>query len=434
MKESSVIVLNTCLYVGLFLFSLWKYKWRNLTSIISLLYAISSVASFLLFNFPLYNVTFTSQGTASVEACLYQFLLNFLLITAFAKCNIDNLKKLTNYNEHYVLQWIKILVVVFGITLIFSLPSSVSQFFSGKDLSDMRNASYDLSERTQLPFVVSLLGRIFGGLSLALISCIAVRFFILHKFTKWDKYGLYVYALLKISTILGMISRATIIFSLFEIFILLCLFYNYISAKQKKLILKVGTVVGIFMFFVFTAISASRFSNGSAKDLDTELANLRYLGESQLNFMTLAYPDLKEPFMGYRMFTMFRRVLGFDYDDGTSREGETVFDSYITKEYHYNHPIYIFYSVSGDFFMNFGTYIALIICLFINILLRRSYKNHYSVSLMQIIVTVTLGAYVGKGIFFADYQNESGNIMLLFLVLFTIFLRYNGKTYIVGKQ
>lgn len=434
MEESQVVILNMCLYVGLFAYSLWKYKWRNLTTIISLLYAVSSIASFLLYNFPLYSTTFTSQGTATLPACLYMFLLNFLLITAFVRCNVDKCTNLLRYNESFVSKWVKILAVLLGITLLFSFPASIAYFFSGKDLADLRNASYDVSERIKLPFAISLIGRVFGAMSLAMICCIAVRYFMLQRFTKWDKLGLYVYAFTKVSTILGYISRATIVFALLEVFILLLLFYDYISTRLKKKILRIGAIVGVGMFFIFTAISASRFSDGTAKDLNAELSDLRYAGEAQLDFMTLAYPDLKEPFMGYRIFPLYRRILGFDYYDGTSREGESVFDTYITTTYHFPHPAYIFYGLSGDLLLNWGYIGAFVICFLINYLIRKQNRSKTSVSLMQLIVTVYMGAYVAKGAIMTDYGNEAGNMMIIFLILATFYLQNHGTTYTIKRS
>lgn len=429
MEESKIVILNMCLYVGLFAYSFWKYKWRNLTTILSLLYAVSSVASYLLYKFPLYSVTITSQGKATLPACLYLFLLNFLLITAFVRCNIDECTKLTRYDESFVTKCIKVLVVLLGISLLFSLPASIGLFFSGQDLADLRNASYDLSGRIKLPFAISIIWRLFNALPLALLSCVAIRYFMLRRFTKWDKLGIYVYALTKISTILGVISRAAIVFSLLEVFFLLMLFYDYMTERLKRKIIRVGTIVGVGLFFIFTAISAARFSDGTAKDLNAELANLRYTGEAQLDFMTLAYPDLKEPFMGYRMFPLYRRILGLDYYDGKSRDSGDVYDSVISKKFHFPHPPYIFYGLSGDLYINFGLWGALAICLLIHVLVRKQFKRQTSASLMQLIVTTYLVAYVGKGAILTDYGNEAGNMMILFLIMATIYLRSHGKSY-----
>ena len=54
MQEEYVNILNAGLYIALFCFCLWKMKWSNLTTLISLFYVICSLCSLLLYFCPLY--------------------------------------------------------------------------------------------------------------------------------------------------------------------------------------------------------------------------------------------------------------------------------------------------------------------------------------------------------------------------------------------
>ena len=434
MEESQIIVVNATLYVSLFIFLFLKYKWRNISVILSFLYAVSSIGSLFLYNFPLYDLTISSQGKITLSACIYLFILNFLLITAFCKCNIDKCIYITDYNNNYILKWIKFLIIIFSVYLLFSLPLSIADFFSNKELSDLRDATYESSSSQTVPFIISLISRIFGGLIVVLLCFVSIRVLLLKKYTKWDKYGIIIYAIWKFNTILSMVSRATIVFSLLEIIVLLCLTYSYLSDKLKKKLVVVAIVLGSTLFLVFTTITISRFSSGDKNDLMTEFSSVRYLGESQLNFMGLAYPNIKEPFKGYSMFSLYRRMLGMDYNDGSTRDDGSIYDSYIQKKYRYNYPTYIFYGLSGEYYMNFGYWGALMICGLIFYCMRKQYSNFNRQSMIGIVVTVTLASYVGKGVFYADYSNESGNLMILFLILMYLILKNNGKKQLVSHN
>lgn len=431
MEESQIVLLNTTLYVSLFLYLYYKYKWNNISVILSFLYSISALSSYILYNFPLYDLTISSQGNITIQACIYLFSLNFLLIIAFSKCNIGKCNYITNYDNYFILNCIKFLVVVLGVYLLFSFPLSVIYFFSNRDLSDLRSATYGSNSTIAVPFIISLISRIFGDLTIVLLCFVTVRVLLLKKHTRWDTLGIIIYTLWKFNIILSMVSRATIIFSLLEIIVLLCLVFRYISVKLRKKILVAAIIVSSVLFSVFSAITISRFSGGNKNDIMTEFANIRYMGESQLNFMGLAYPDLHEPLKGYFMFSLYRRMLGMNYSDGSTRDDGSVYDSYVQNEYHYNHPVYIFYGLSGDYYMNFGYYGALIICGFICYKIRKIYLKTTEISIMGIVVTVTLASYVGKGIFFADYCNESGNFMILFLVLMHLFLKRHGRKQLI---
>ena len=47
-------------------------------------------------------------------------------------------------------------------------------------------------------------------------------------------------------------------------------------------------------------------------------------------------------------------------------------------------------------------------------------------SLRQIILSIYIGTIVAKGIFFTDFRNESGNIFILFLIIWPLFIKSNN--------
>ena len=98
MEESTVVLTNMCFYIALFVFCWRKYKFRNLSTFLSLLYMFSAISSYLLFNFPLYEASFTAVGESTLEASIYLFVLNTIFITTFSNAKLDDLQFLTFYN------------------------------------------------------------------------------------------------------------------------------------------------------------------------------------------------------------------------------------------------------------------------------------------------------------------------------------------------
>lgn len=427
MEESTVVLTNMCLYIVLFVFCWVKYKFRNLSTFLSLLYMFSAISSYLLFNFPLYGASFTAVGESTLEASIYLFILNTIFITTFSNAKLDDLQLLTSYNERLMLKWQKILVVCLAVYVLACLPSSIMGFGGSNDLSDLRNEQYGDNTGASSFVVINLISRIFGGMTIFLLCLPCINYFLLRKFTRWDKYSLIVYALFKVNTILSVVSRGTILFSFIEVFIILLLFYPYIDKKVLKVIKKWGIISILGMYLIFSAITFARFEKQGDSAVAT-FATLRYAGEAQLNFMNLVYPDLKEPWYGYRQFTLFRRILGLPYDDGTTRNGSTVYDDYISSEYHWPHPVYVFYSAAGSWVINMGFILPFIIAILINYMFRKNYKSTRKASIILLILTIIVSAYYAKGIFIPDYQNESGNIMILLLIFAYWYLKKHGRT------
>lgn len=422
MSELSVVISNTCAYIALFVFCLIRYKWKNLSTMLAFFYTISSIASLLLFNFPLYNLTYTADGVITWPAALYLLIVNSLLITAFSNCSIENCRQITNYNYSLILKIQKFLVICFIIYLVFSFPESIRKFYSGRNLADMRDEIYGVNTSSNL-FIVSLIGRLFGSMSIFLISTACIKYFIYKKLDKIDIYSIIVYFLLKVTIVFSMVTRQTIIFSMFEIVVIVLMFNSCFSSKIKRKIVMLSFVIIIFLGGIFATISNSRF--GGNKQNET-LSMLRYTGEAQLNFMTLLWPDLKEPFCGWGQFPLYRRLFGLDYDDGTTREETTVFNSYIQKKFHYYNPTYIFHGVVGGWVMNWGFIITFIIVLWVNIRFRKCFKSSLKLSFIQIILVIVVSSYIGKGMFYSDYQNEAGNFMILYLFILWLYLRKHG--------
>ena len=431
MSELQVVILNTFAYIILFLFCFIKYKIANLSTILSVFYAISAICSYLLYVFPLYSQTYTSQGVVTLPAISYLFTVNAFLILAFCRCDLKRCHILLNYNENLVLNIQRFLNFILTIYLIFVFPSSIYKFFSGQDLGLMRDELYGVNN-LGYHFFISLILRLFGSTTILLLAFVCIKYFLLNRLGRVDKYSIVLYGFWKFNTVLYMISRSVIAFSFTELMLVFILFYHLIDKKVRKRVIQYGLAIAIIFYVFFSAISTARFGGDKMTE---NLQTLRYTGESQLNFAALEWPDLEKPFWGWSQFPLFRRILGLSYNDGLSREGETVFNSYIQDKFHYYNPTYIFHGLVGAWCFNWGFIITFILAFIFNYSLRRAYRNRRSLSFMLICVTIIFTGYIGKGIFYADYQSEPGNLLILYVIFLWFYLKkygYNVRTKVVS--
>lgn len=431
---NTVVLINMCLYIGLFICCWYRHRWHNMSTFLSLLYAFSAISAYLLYNSPLYHFTYKKVQEPTIDGCLCLFIINAALILTFSYFNLSKYRCVLNHNPYWLKQcqkWITVLLLVY---VIFSLPASVSDFFMSTDLARMRNAVYGTHNESSL-FFVSLIKRTVGSMPFVILTIAFINIFLFRKKDTWDKLSVFVYVLINLDTMFSAVSRSTIVFSMIEFIIILITFSAFFSKRTKREILTCTLLIFSFLSVVFVAISSDRFGDIRKATRPVVFSTLRYSGETQLNFMTWLYPDLKHPLYGYKQFSLFRRVLGQDYSDGLDRKGTSVYNSYVKKTYKYSHPFYMFYGVAGDYVLNWGCIVTMILAVSVSVSFRRYHKrNEPGISAANIILSIVLAAYYAKGIFYSDYQFESGNLLIVFLLIMYLYLRDTGIPYLIYNR
>lgn len=426
-----IVVINMCLYVFLFIYSLRKYKWHNLSTVLALLYAISSIAALLLYNSPLYHVVYRRTNEPTIDGCLCLFVINAALILTFGSFNLSKYVCVHNYNPSGLRLIQKIVVLLLVVYLLFHLPGAAWNYFTATNLAHMRDSTYGTHIESQF-FILSLIPRVVGSMPIVMIAITGIRIFLFRQMDNWDKISIIIYLLMILFRIFLVVSRGIIVFTILEVIVVFIIFYPFLTKKIKKRILIYSVTLLSFLLPIFLIISAARFGSFGKDPKAAQFAALRYAGEAQLNFMTWLYPDLNEPFHGYKQLTLFRRVIGMEYDDGLGRDGTSVYNSYIKRTYKYTHPTYMFYGLAGDFVKNWGRIATMVLAITSCTLLRRQYKRkRFGIPSFLIILVVVLSAYYAKGIFYADYEFESGNFLILFMFFLYFYLKDTGRTYMI---
>ena len=148
----------------------------------------------------------------------------------------------------------------------------------------------------------------------------------------------------------GMIKRSLVLIASYF------LFKDYLSVKSKRIIKIFGLSIVSFMLIVFMAMSISRVGEregGVGSSIN------RYAGQSVLNFDRYAF-DNNGIRYGDRVFPIFKKLLLFD----------DVPDNFIERRVKYPY-LYIndevFITFVGDFCLDFGPFVTLLLFLFFSI-------------------------------------------------------------------
>lgn len=428
MTGSVVVLLNMLSYVALSAMCFYRYRWHNLGTLISLLYAVSSVAAWFLYDSPLYRVVYKNTSEPTIDGWLCLFIINAAFILTFTRFRLSKYICVHHYNPYGLRVIQKTVILLLSVYLLFHLPAAALDYFASADLSRMRDATYGVHVEQRF-FMLSLIPRVVGAMPLVLVAITGIRLFLFRQMDNWDRWSVVVYFLTSFYFVFSVVSRGAMVFVALEVMVVLAVFHHFLSAAMKRKIVVGSAILLFFLLSMFSAISVARFGSYDKAPKAVRFAVLRYAGEAQLDFMTWLYPDLKEPFWGYKQLSLFRRVAGMEYDDGLGRKGTGVYDPYIKKTYDYRHPTYMFYGLAGSLVMNWGRLATMVMAVGVCVLSRRFYgRDRAGVPAFSIILAVVLGSYYAKGIFYADYQSESGNCLILFMLFLYSYLRRTGRT------
>lgn len=439
MNEESVVVLNSAFHIILFIICYIKYGKGNLATVLAFFYAISSLAGLAFYESPVYFLFFAANGTATIQSAIVLWLIDAFSILAFSNVHLYGVQKISGYSTKVLFITEKIIIVGLFIYLILALPISLRDYIkSSGNLEQARDSLYDASNVTAR--YSGILGFIYYKIQLyvftapfLLLSIISIRYFLLGIRNKWDNYGCILYLLSKLNLVLSNVSRATILFAIFELIIFYCLYYHFFSKNFKKKVLTYSLVLGIGVFSIFTTISVARF--GKNKSIMQDFTTMRYAGEANLNFMALLYPDLKQPFYGYEDFALFRSMLFLDYTSTLAREKSDVFNSDIKEKMHYSNPTYIFHGTAGLFVFNFGKIGGVVAAFCFFLIFRVKTRKNSTISVLTILCILLFASNVLKGICYMELAGFDGNYSLLYLIILSMLLKRNGQTkYINYKQ
>jgi len=416
MPESNILLFNICLYLcGTGLFSI-KFGRLNLATIGIFFYLMSSVFAFLYFKSDYFRMSISNVGKVTLEPLIWLFVFNVLLCAVLRKFEFPGTWLISNYNAKLIKKIHVFAIVVSFLIVIINIVPAINNI-TNPNLKDLRDATYLTGSLVKVSFVFSLLKRIFGGLSILLIVIPFFNVFVLKRINKLDLLSIIIFFGLILCAIGAYISRGVILLYSIDILLLLICLRRFFEAKffLKIIIWSFPLILG--MALLFSAITSQRFDSHSSNG-----ANLRYAGESQLNFAIMMYDKTNGMSLGYRSLPLFRRIIGLDY---MGSHGSDKYKNLRFLDRIHPYPNYIFYSVGGTYYLDFGKLMPILFLLIINLILskRKVNRGQAHFNFYNLILAVYIGRYVIAGQFYCQYANESGNFMFMYLFMLYIILK-----------
>lgn len=395
-----------------------KCKDFNGGSAILLLYMIFSVASLFLFNSPQYYKGDTNLTLFPFIYLFFALYISIKPILKFNKSKIDTIQKPPKF-------FISSICILLGIAIIFILPDVISGFRDGllKIVIDSAVGAELYAESAQDAHnsgkgISNLFGILFNALS-DIGILLLLYFFTLKKRPKIFTVILFISLIITMVSPISKGDRTKLVLTIITLIITYFSLMKYIVKDVNKKIKIVGILLLLAISIPFIALTLSRFS---ARD---PLYSVNaYAGQSILNFNKYGL-DAGGIRYGDRTVPLFKKMLLFD----------NVPNNYIENRLKYpdmKMDDSVFYTFVGDFTLDYGPYLAIIIIMIFSIWVHRRITIRSSVLKFHQLVLVYISICITSqgAMYLFSYGDIGGNIKILTLILIYFYLKIKlyGKT------
>lgn len=412
------------LYGMAWLFLSIKYyrKFGKVTPIVYVFtaYTFFSIMSFLLYNDPEKLYSFR-------ELHLFPFIYLFvMLLIASSPINKYSSNNILSIQQPPILK-LNIFIWTFIIASLLSLPYITthlhvipSLLFNSTMGQDAYRDSIEASQTNQVGDITNL-PAIITGLYSKIGSFLLFYYLTLKKKNKWVIIGL-VYSIFSWMLSYMIIGERGGVFhtvvSLISAFILLKDFLpNTIRRRTKK----IGIIALILIIIPIAAITISRFGEDSNSGSNIKSSLYYYMGQSSLYFNNYGL-DNNGIRYGDKTCTYLKILIGFDDVPLDFWAGRKKYPNLIIGDE-------VFSSFVGDFTIDFGPIIAMLLfiviyylfCININVI-NNTIPFH---TLMIIFILLELS--VDGGMFLYNYGYSGGNLKILFYIISILFFKFKYK-------
>jgi len=230
---------------------------------------------------------------------------------------------------------------------------------------------------------------------------------------KVNKIFFYSTLILEILVIIVNGNRGSIIIDAAYMFSLFLVLRTFMSKKRIRVIKRLFVITLIPLSFLFIIITQSRFGSDMLV-----YYNVKYAGESFVNFNGLMYNRLNGTTDGRAYFTLFTRIFSpesADYETGIEKWDFIEKKTNVRGQY--------FYTIVGAFLFEFGKIYTMFIFLLFSLLCRNILKKNKVISLAQFLFYSVFVYLLINGVFYFKFQGSGGNVTLLSLFVFMMLFR-----------
>lgn len=425
MRDGSVwIVLYTLSWIVFFIFLYRKNKKIGVSGMIVASYIAYAIASFMLYNNDLLGSDFK---TLSVFPYIYLFGMLYLSLLPAMRYDRANIEKIEKPNM-FVLNSFSVIFILISLIL---LPGYLTGIQDGIVLlildpyggADLYKEAHEVGTvaRTYLdiPFIL-----------FSMFSYIAVLvFFYYLTIPESNRIVLYGLAISMFVNLLSPISRGLrteTVLMLFAIAAAYLLLKKWIPQKRRKWINILGISLGGAVVLLLIILSISRVIS---KDIGAGGSMIEYVGQANLNFNNYGL-DAGGIRYGDRTCRIFKEILMFDGVPSGPLERRSKYSGLLIDDYY-------FYTFVGDFTIDFGPIIAVLIFIFFSLFFvnaTKARKRHLSFSKLLLLYLAVLIPFQG-GMYLFNFSDGGNYTLMAFVFMAIIFsISNNTKTQIINEH
>lgn len=394
-----VLLLNAIVYVLTLLFAWIRLKKFNLFILLWIAYSIVAVAGYYcVINDLHYSHDERLGCRVDIVPYIFAYLTNLLITSPFYRLDVKKIRISHITKMNFFKQFAGLMNIVFTIKLI----TSVLVLIVVVTTIGMGNAYYMIHEGTSILARYPILDKISWliGLIIPVFKPVYVIYYMQRLIEKKGSMSLNLYFfaiafLPNFITDIAMGSKGGLFFSVFEMLFYYVLFRTAIPTNINKVILRIGSVLGMVLIINVFMISISRIDTdvNNSDETGTEHV-IRYIGEAFPNLGWEFYGKVKTNPNGARFFPEF-----FDEQKYSSQDDK--FDYWTPKT---GVSMALFKTFWGDWYVEFGLWGSFIAIFILYILSKKLIFNQYwklskipLVAFYFLYITI-YGCFVGSGI------------------------------------
>lgn len=362
----TVLIINFFLYLGYFLYNFRKNCYLTVHNAISLWFSIVAFMGVVAVHTKVYQAVFGNIHINDITPYIYCFLSFLFLVFPLRKLNYKNIR-IINIEDVDVVRFCKVSYTPFFILLVYIVVMipDVILCLTMSDISDVYNEQrmegVDLFNHSAFIKKILWIGRKCYNWFWALFAFYSI-YWINENRKSYKKYFILLFLVSVIPYFLRTISsggRGGFVFFPIQVALVLLPLWSCLTKKTKKAIIKYILVfVALFSFYI-AIMTIARVSDSQSETPFTSI--VRYFGEAYPNLGNNLYGKVKNYLMGRRMYP---ELFGFDNSGNTQYELFAIWHNYCgvaTLNYK---------TIFGDFYIEFGTTISLIILFTIGTLMN----------------------------------------------------------------
>ena len=419
------LLFNILLYLSATLFLVYKYKKLNIIIFITLFYLSVSIFSLVIW---INNIYYEATSKLIINDISYtpfiiSFLIFVIIFSPITKFNENNIKRFILPNNLQIIL-ITVPAVVIGLILFIAIPINIFQL----GLNFNFNTIYDVGKEYNigiLPYYVEILFTIYS----IFYPLLLFIFFYVSAYYKEKKMILFILVLVtffpKIFYGIANVSRGMIFFSIFDYFIMLLLFKKFISNRIQNIVKAFFLIVLAISVLFSIFITFSRYGEG----IMGYLSIFKYFGESFLNYNTIIWNHVSHHPMGERFFP----DLFYSFNQTLVK-----FPNELSKKLYFvgmtGVPIYVFKTLVGDIYVEFGYLGMVLFSILISFLGKRYIILENKFPIHRFIPLFFFYQLAVGGVFDFIYQGHVRFLITVGYILLYLYLRFDFRRMVFYKR